>query len=99
MIRVENLTKSFGDHILFDGLSFSVNQKQRVGLVGQNGHGKTTLFRLIAGEERPDSGSIVIPKNHRIVYVQQHLEFAADTALNEGMRALPEQEKDHYWKV
>ncbi len=99
MIRVENLTKSFGDQILFDGLSFSVNQKQRVGLVGQNGQGKTTLFRLIAGEERPDSGSIVIPKNHRIVYVQQHLEFAADTALNEGMRALPEQEKDHYWKV
>lgn len=99
MIRVENLTKSFGDQILFDGLGFSVNQKQRVGLVGQNGHGKTTLFRMITGEERPDSGSIVIPKNYRIVYVQQHLEFAADTALNEGIRALPEQEKDHYWKV
>jgi ATP-binding cassette subfamily F protein 3 len=99
MIRVENLTKSFGDQILFDGLGFSVNQKQRIGLVAQNGHGKTTLFRMIAGEERPDSGSIVIPKNYRIVYVQQHLEFAADTALNEGIRALPEQEKDHYWKV
>jgi len=99
MIRVENLTKSFGDQILFDGLNFSVNQKERVGLVGQNGHGKTTLFRMIAGEERPDSGSIVIPKNYRIVYVRQHLEFAADTALNEGIRALPEQEKDQHWKV
>jgi len=99
MIRVENLTKSFGEQILFEGLGFSVNQKERVGLVGQNGHGKTTLFRLIAGEERPDSGSIIIPKNYRIVYVQQHLEFAADTALSEGMRALPESEKDHYWKV
>ena len=99
MIRVENLTKSFGDQILFDGLGFSVNQKQRIGLVAQNGHGKTTLFRMIAGEERPDSGSIIIPKNYRIVYVQQHLEFTADTALNEGIRALPEQEKDHYWKV
>ena len=99
MIRVENLTKSFGEQILFEGLGFSVNQKERVGLVGQNGHGKTTLFRLIAGEERPDSGLIIIPKNYRIVYVQQHLEFAADTALSEGMRALPEPEKDHYWKV
>ena len=99
MIRVENLSKSFGDQILFDGLGFSVNQKQRVGLVGQNGHGKTTLFRMIAGEERPDSGSIIIPKNYRIDYVRQHLEFTADTALNEGMRALPEQEKDHSWKV
>ena len=99
MIRVENLTKSFGDLVLFDGLGFSVNQKQRVGLVGQNGHGKTTLFRIIAGEERPDSGSIIIPKNYRIDYVRQHLEFTADTALNEGMRALPEQEKDQSWKV
>ena len=99
MIRIENLTKSFGDQILFDGLDFSVNQKQRVGLVGQNGHGKTTLFRMIAGEERPDSGSIIISKNYRIDYVRQNLEFSADTALNEGIRALPEQEKDHYWKV
>jgi len=80
-------------------LDFSVNQKQRVGLVGQNGHGKTTLFRMIAGEELPDSGSIIIPKNYRIDYVRQHLEFKAETALAEGMRALPEQEIDHYWKV
>ena len=99
MIRVENLTKSFGDQILFDGLCFSINQKQRVGLVGQNGHGKTTLFRMIAGEERPDSGSIIIPKNYRIDYLKQNLKFTADTALNEGIRALPEQEKDHSWKV
>jgi len=99
MIRIENLTKSFGDQVLFDGLDFSINQKQRVGLVGQNGHGKTTLFRLIAGEERPDSGSIIIPKNYRIDYVRQTLEFTADTALNEGISALPEQEKDQSWKV
>ncbi len=99
MIRVENLNKSFGDRLIFDGIAFSLNSKERVGLVGQNGHGKTTLFRLITGEERPDSGFVVIPKNYRIVYVQQHLEFAADTALKEGMRALPDHEKDHSWKV
>ena len=99
MIRVENLSKSFGDKVLLDGIGFSVNQKQRVGLVGQNGHGKTTLLRMLAGEERPDSGLIVVPKNYRIVYVRQQIEFAAETALQEGMRALPEQDKDHYWKV
>jgi ATP-binding cassette subfamily F protein 3 len=99
MIRVENLTKSFGGQILFDGITFSINQRQRLGLVGKNGHGKTTLFRLIAGEEQPDSGLVVIPKNYRMVYVQQHLAFSADTALEEGMLALPAQEKDHYWKV
>ena len=99
MIRVENLTKSFGGQILFDAIAFSINPRQRVGLVGKNGHGKTTLFRMIAGEEQPDSGSIVVPKNYRIVYVQQQLAFSADTALKEGMRALPANEKDHYWKV
>ena len=99
MIRVENLTKSFGGQILFDEIAFSINPKQRVGLVGKNGHGKTTLFKLIAGEEQPDSGSIVVPKNYRIVYVQQHLAFSADTALKEGMLALPVNEQDHYWKV
>jgi ATP-binding cassette subfamily F protein 3 len=99
MIRVENLTKSFGGQILFDGIGFSIDPRQRVGLVGKNGHGKTTLFRLIAGEEQPDSGSIMIPKNYRIVYVQQQLVFSADTALKEGMLALPAHEKDHSWKV
>jgi ATP-binding cassette subfamily F protein 3 len=54
---------------------------------------------MIAGEERPDSGSVIIPKNYRIDYLKQNLEFTADTALNEGIRALPEQEKDHSWKV
>ena len=99
MLRVENLTKSFGDRLLLDEISFALAAKQRVGLVGQNGHGKTTLFQMITGEEQPDSGSVVIPKNYRIVYVQQHLEFAADTALEEGMRALPPQEQDQAWKV
>jgi ATP-binding cassette subfamily F protein 3 len=99
MIRVENLTKSFGDRLLFDEISFSLSSKQRVGLVGQNGHGKTTLFQMINGDEQPDSGSVVIPKNYRIVYVQQQLEFTTDTALAEGLRALPPQEQDHSWKV
>jgi len=99
MIRIENLTKSFGDRLLLDEISFAVAAKQRIGLVGQNGHGKTTLFQMITGEEQPDSGSVVIPKNYRIVYVQQHLEFAADTALEEGMRALLPQEQGQAWKV
>jgi ATP-binding cassette subfamily F protein 3 len=99
MIRVENLTKSFGDRLIFDEISFSLSSKQRVGLVGQNGHGKTTLFQMINGDEQPDSGSVVIPKNYRIAYVKQQLEFAAATALEEGLRALPPQEQDQAWKV
>jgi len=99
MIRVENLTKSFGDRLLLDGINFAISPKEHVGLVGQNGHGKTTLFQIIIGEEQPDSGAVVIPKNYRIVYVKQRLEFTAATALEEGMAALPSQEQGHSWKV
>ncbi|MBW1726099.1 MAG: ATP-binding cassette domain-containing protein [Deltaproteobacteria bacterium] len=61
MIGVENLHKSFGSQILFEGTGFKLNPKERIGLVGLNGHGKTTLFRIIIGEESPDSGTISIP--------------------------------------
>jgi len=99
MISAENLTKGFGSHLLFEEVNFQINSRERVGLVGRNGHGKTTLFRLIAGEEHPDSGSITIPKNYRIGYVHQHLEFTEDTILKEGMRGLSEGEQHHHWKV
>lgn len=99
MINVENLTKSFGGQTLFEDISFRLNLKERLGLVGRNGHGKTTLFKLIAGDELPDSGSIAIPKNYRISYVRQELNFTRDTALKECMTGLGEEERDHYWKV
>ncbi|MCJ7773087.1 MAG: ATP-binding cassette domain-containing protein, partial [Desulfobacterales bacterium] len=99
MIRADNLTKSYGDHILFDAANFSINKGERIGLVGRNGHGKTTLFRMIYGEENLDSGNITAPKNYRIGYVKQQLEFTKETVLEEGMTGLPATEKDHFWKV
>jgi ATP-binding cassette subfamily F protein 3 len=99
MIRVENLHKSYGDLILFEGINFALNERERLGIVGRNGHGKTTLFRMILGKESPDSGSIIIPKNYRIGYVSQRLEFSHDTILTEAISALPETEKDHHWKT
>ncbi|MCG2829871.1 MAG: ATP-binding cassette domain-containing protein, partial [Desulfobacteraceae bacterium] len=99
MISVENITKSFGNRILFEGVSFKINPRERVGLVGRNGHGKTTLFRLMAGEESMDNGAIVMPRNYRIGYVRQQIEFIEKTVLKEGMRDLPESEPDHRWKV
>ncbi len=99
MISVENLSKYFGAQTLFEDVTFKLNSRERLGVVGRNGHGKTTLFRMFIGEELPDSGSIVIPKNYRIGYVEQHISFTEDTVLKEGMKGLPEQEKDHHWKV
>ncbi len=99
MIGIENITKGFGEHVLFDGISFKLNSKERIGLVGRNGHGKTTLFRIIAGMEAPDSGTVLIPKNYRIGYVRQHIDFSKPTVLEEAMTGLSESEKDHYWKA
>jgi len=99
MINVENLTKSFGKQVLFDGASFRINPLERVGLVGRNGHGKTTLLRLIVGEEYPDAGTITIPKHYRIGYVRQQLEFTEDTVLKEAMKGLLSGKQDHHWEV
>ena len=99
MISIENLEKGFGGHVLFDRISFKINAKERIGLVGRNGHGKTTLFRIISGKEFADGGKVLIPKNYRIGYVKQAIEFTEETVLKEGMRSLPEAESDHHWKV
>ncbi len=99
MIAVDNLTKSYGGRVLFDGISFKINSKERVGLVGRNGHGKTTLLRMLIGEEEYDSGHLTLPKGYRIGHVQQQLRFTRETVLEEGMLGLPQTEKDHHWKV
>ena len=99
MIAVDNLSKSFGAQLLFDGISFKVNRKERVGLVGRNGHGKTTLFRIIAGLESADSGTVSIPKNYRIGYVEQEPVFSAETVLEEAAQGLPPAERERIWKV
>lgn len=99
MISVENVCKSYGGRVLFDEASFQIGHRERVGLVGRNGHGKTTLFRLIIGEEGTDTGRVNIPKNYHIGHVRQKIEFTEETVLAEGMRGLPAGESEHYWKV
>ena len=99
MIRVENLTKTYGELNLFSGINFALNPKERLGVVGRNGHGKTTLFRMILGRENPDEGKILVPKNYRIGYVRQRLEFHRPTIIDEAISALPANEDTHHWKA
>ncbi|MFQ5640405.1 MAG: ATP-binding cassette domain-containing protein [bacterium] len=99
MIRVSNLCKSYGGQDLFSDVTFTVNPRERVGLVGRNGHGKTTLFRLILGQEIPDSGRIIIPKNVRLGYLKQHLNFTQPTILQETCLGLPEGQKHDAWRA
>ncbi len=71
MIIVENISKSYGSQELFRETGFRLNARERLGMVGRNGHGKTTLLRMITGEEEADSGNIVIPRGYSIGHVLQ----------------------------
>jgi ATP-binding cassette ChvD family protein len=71
VVEVSNLTKAFGDRVLIDGLSFSLPRNGLVGVIGPNGVGKTTLFKMMVGDEQPDSGTIRIGDTVKIAYVDQ----------------------------
>ncbi|MBZ4038446.1 energy-dependent translational throttle protein EttA [Novilysobacter selenitireducens] len=71
VIEFKNVTKSFGDRLLIDDLSFSVPPGAIVGIIGPNGAGKSTLFKMITGKETPDSGSIDIGSTVKLAYVDQ----------------------------
>ena len=73
MISLENITISFPEKILFDNLNWRIPRGSRIGLVGDNGTGKTTLFRTIVGFVHPDKGNITLPRNRRIGYLPQDL--------------------------
>src|SRR5450631_3552648 len=71
VVEVDDLAKGFGDLVLMEGLSFSLPRNGLVGVIGPNGVGKSTLFRMIVGEEKPDSGTIRIGETVKIAYVDQ----------------------------
>ncbi|MEG2218385.1 MAG: ABC-F family ATP-binding cassette domain-containing protein [Muribaculaceae bacterium] len=70
-LQVENLTKSFGDKVLLDSITFGVFEGDKIGLIAKNGTGKTTLLRIIAGSESHDSGNVVFRNDLRIGYLEQ----------------------------
>ena len=99
MISVQYLSKQYAEQVVFDKISFNLNPRERIGLVGRNGHGKTTLFRMLTGEEEYDGGIISIPNNYRIGYLSQHISFSRPTVLEEGCCGLPGDQKANDWKV
>ena len=74
-LQVENLTKSFGDLLLFENIAFGISDNQRVALIAKNGTGKTTLLNIIAGIEDYDGGTISFKKDLRIGYLEQSPSF------------------------
>ena len=71
VIEAEDLTKSYGDRLLIDGLTFSLPRGGIVGIIGPNGAGKTTLFRMLVGQDKPDNGTIKVGDTVKLAYVDQ----------------------------
>jgi ATP-binding cassette subfamily F protein 3 len=89
MLLVSGIAKSYGSQVLFEDVSFTVNPGERVGLVGRNGHGKSTLFKILLGLEEADQGSISVPQDYKTGYLSQHLVFTEKSILDEVCLALP----------
>ena len=78
VFEFKNVSKSFGDRVLIDDLSFNIPAGAIVGIIGPNGAGKSTLFKLIAGREQPDSGEVVVGKTVKMAYVEQSRDALAN---------------------
>ena len=91
MIQLQELTKSFGDRVLFDHVTWTISDRERVGLCGPNGAGKTTLLRMMAGLDEPDSGGILTPAALTVGYLPQDgLTHAGRTLFEEASGAFAE---------
>ncbi|OXM87876.1 ABC-F family ATP-binding cassette domain-containing protein [Paenibacillus rigui] len=83
ILTVEHFQKSYGEKVLFDDISFQINEKQRIGLVGVNGTGKSSLLKALAGLESVDSGKLVHANHFRVEYLPQNPEFDTESTVLE----------------
>jgi len=96
MIQAVGISKNFGSRNLFEDVTFSLNRGERVGLVGRNGTGKSTLFKIILGRELHDSGDLTIPKSYKLGTLEQHIQFSHPTVISECMSVL---EKEYEYET
>ena len=83
-LQVDNLTKSFGDLVLFENISFGIAEGQRIGLIAKNGTGKTTLLNILSGKEAYDNGNIVFRRDLRVDYLEQDPKYPEELTVLEA---------------
>lgn len=98
MITIQDLSISFDGKALFKDVNVHFNQKEKIGLIGRNGSGKSTFLKLLLKELEPDNGEIKIPRNYQIGYLEQHIRFSHKTIIDEVASVLPEERIYETWK-
>ena len=81
LLTAENIRKSYGTRVIFDDISFSIHEGDKIGVIGVNGTGKSTLLKIIAGVDQADSGTIVTMNGMRIGYLSQSPVVAYSSAM------------------
>ena len=94
MIFVEQVSKQFGPKVLFENISFHLRPREKVGLVGENGTGKTTFFKVITGKTTPDKGKVTLQKGLRLGLLEQEMEGGKETVLERVVLGDP-----HFLKI
>lgn len=95
LLNVEKMSKSFTDKVLFDNVTLGINEGDKIGVIGINGTGKSTLLKIIAGLEEPDKGNVVKGKNVRIEYLTQTPVFREDLTILENVVMGKKAEKEY----
>ena len=83
-LQIENLTKSYGDRLLFDNINFGVNEGDKIGIIAKNGTGKSTLLRIISGKESADSGNVIFRNDLRVSILEQSPQFGENATVIES---------------
>lgn len=86
MISIDGLTVEFGVKPLFKDVSFVINERDRIALVGKNGAGKSTMLKILCGMQKPTSGSVSVPNDTTIGYLPQVMKLSDDTTVKEETR-------------
>ncbi len=98
VLSCSNISKSYGINSVLEDISFTIDNKDKIGLIGLNGSGKTTLFNILAGEDLEDNGNIYVQKDLKIGYLKQHTDVESNITVFEEclevFRPLIEMEKN-----
>lgn len=84
-LTVENISKSFGERMLFDNLSFSIHKDQKIAFIAKNGAGKTTILNILVGKDAPDSGDVIFRKGLKIAYLSQENTLNQELTIEESV--------------
>lgn len=99
MLAISGLTKFYGYQTLFSDVDLTIGPKEKIGLIGRNGTGKSTFLKILLGEEAAQEGTIEMPSGYRIKSLEQQMKFTEKTILAQVCSALPKNAVDEHWKA